>query len=195
VTFPELCGTAACPLQSSRPAALEWPVGQVRRVAAPPAEVDETKRNILKLAAVAGVIGIGAGGAIGGAIQYLQPPVVGLSSFPKVQLLDVDGAPLRVENFVTEYTVETAQLLLFYYPLTNEPNFLLNLGPVSSGGLRTSRGGSVRPTRSSRTARSASTSGAPRLPCRTTLRAIRAPRTSTGSTSTSTASATVRRTT
>ena len=129
--FPDLCGTAACPFEAGRTRALDWPVGQIHRVAAADGEVDETKRNVLKLAAVAGILGIGVGGAIGGAIQYAQPPVVGLSSYPKVQLLDTDGSPLTVATVESEYNVETAELLLFYYPLTNEPNFLLNLAPKS----------------------------------------------------------------
>jgi len=129
VTFPDLCGTSGCPFLPGSASAGAWPVGQVRRVAPADGEVDETKRNVLKLAAIAGVLGIGAGGAIGGAIQYLQPPVVGLSSFPTVQLLDVDGSPLTVAKVESEYNVDTAELLLFNYPLLNEPNFLLNLSP------------------------------------------------------------------
>lgn len=131
MTFPNACGTSACPFPAARPVAREWPVGQVRRVAPAEGEVDETKRNILKLAAVAGVLGIGAGGAIGGAIQYLQPPSVGLSGYPRVQLLDVDGSPLTVAKVESQYNVGTPELLLFYYPLLNEPNFLLNLSPAN----------------------------------------------------------------
>lgn len=129
--FPDLCGTSACPMEARRAEALDWPVGQIRRVAAGDGEVDETKRNVLKLAAVAGILGIGVGGAVGGALQYAQPPSVGLASFPKVQLLDVDGSPLTVAKVEREYNVDTPDLLLFYYPLTNEPNFLLNLSPAS----------------------------------------------------------------
>ncbi|MFY9717189.1 MAG: Rieske 2Fe-2S domain-containing protein [Thermoplasmata archaeon] len=131
MNFPELCGTDACPFQPPRDAALELPVGTVRRVAARDGDVDETKRNILKLAAVAGVLGIGAGGAVGGALQYVQPPVVGLTSYPKVLLLDIDGKPLTIGKGlldpVTGINGNTSELYLFNYPLRNEPNFLLNL--------------------------------------------------------------------
>jgi Rieske Fe-S protein len=112
------------------------PPGYLRRVAPVNGEVDETKRNLLKLAAVAGVLGVGAGGAVGGALQYVQPPVIGIGAYPTTQLFDVDGAPLTLAkvggvrpSYVGEYSVETADLYLFNYPLRNEPNFLLNLYP------------------------------------------------------------------
>jgi len=128
------CATT-CPFGISRSPSLAFPVGQVRRVAPAPGsttdEVDETKRNVLKLLAVAGLVGAGAGGLIGGSLQYLQPPTIGISSFPKVQLIDVDGKPLTVAAVESEYNVETSELYLFYYPLQNEPNFLLNLYPAS----------------------------------------------------------------
>jgi Rieske Fe-S protein len=133
------CGTS-CP-ERSRPgfaALLDAPVGHVRRVAAVQGEVDETKRNLLKLAAVAGILGLGVGGAVEGVLQYVQPPVVGIGSYPRTQLFDVDGSPLtlaKVEGpsptYVGEYSVETADLYLFNYPLENEPNFLFNLYPAN----------------------------------------------------------------
>lgn len=92
-------------------------------------EVDETKRNVLKLLVVAGALGAAGGGLAGGALQYAQPPQVGLSSFPKVQLLDLDGSPLTASKVMGEYNYLTSDVLTFNYPLTNEPNFLLNLAP------------------------------------------------------------------
>jgi len=125
----------SCPWTASRDPALEFPVGQVRRFAAHDeeelGEVDETKRNVLKLLAVGGLIGAGAGGLVGGSLQYLQPPAIGLSSYPRVQLLDVDGSPLTVAKVEAEYNVGTSDLYLFNYPLKNEPNFLLNLYPAN----------------------------------------------------------------
>ncbi|HYA70928.1 MAG TPA: Rieske 2Fe-2S domain-containing protein [Thermoplasmata archaeon] len=125
----------SCPFSVSRSPALDFPVGHVRRFSAgnadASADVDETKRNVLKLLAVGGLVGAGAGGLVGGAIQYIQPPTIGLSSYPRVQLLDVDGGPLTVAKVEAEYNVETSALYLFNYPLRNEPNFLLNLYPAS----------------------------------------------------------------
>jgi Rieske Fe-S protein len=125
-----------CPWSVGRDPALDFPVGQVRRFAAgdeddEPGDVDETKRNVLKLLAVGGLIGAGAGGLVGGSLQYLQPPAIGLSSYPRVQLLDLDGSPLTIKKVEAEYNVGTSDLYLFNYPLRNEPNFLLNLYPVN----------------------------------------------------------------
>jgi Rieske Fe-S protein len=132
---PALQGAAGRPF-------LDAPVGYVRRVAAVEggAEVDETKRNLLKLAAVAGVLGVGVGGITGGALQYVQPPVGGIGAYPRTVLLDVDGSPLtpaKIEGtagngFNGEYSSATSDLFLFNYPLRNEPNFLLNLYPAAS---------------------------------------------------------------
>jgi Rieske Fe-S protein len=99
-----------------------------------PQPVDETKRNLLKLAAVAGILGA-VGGGIGAAVNYAsKPPVVGLSSYPAVQLLDLDGSVLTATKVMEEYNVTTSDALIFNYPLTDEPNLLINLAPPSSGG-------------------------------------------------------------
>lgn len=131
MNLPASCA-ATCPRVGSDPR-FSFPPGQIRRLAASEPEVDETKRNLLKLAAVAGVLGVGVGGAVGGALQYVQPPPVGLSSYPKTQLLDVDGSPLTGTKVLNEYNVTTSDLYLFNYPLRNEPNFLLNLFPPLDG--------------------------------------------------------------
>jgi Rieske Fe-S protein len=122
----------SCPYLDLGPRPFDLPVGQVRRVAAidPADDVDETKRNVLKLLAVAGIVG-GTAGLVGGTLEFVQPPAVGLSSYPKTQLLDVSGAPLTAAKVESEYTVATSDLYLFNYPLRNEPNFLLNLAPAN----------------------------------------------------------------
>jgi Rieske Fe-S protein len=105
--------------------------------------VDETRRNFLKLVAVAGVIGA-VGGGIGGALEYgSKPPVVGLSNYPSVQLLDLDGSVLTATKVMNEYNVTTSDALTFNYPLANEPNLLINLAPPSggSGGATHVKGG------------------------------------------------------
>ncbi|MGA9839987.1 MAG: Rieske 2Fe-2S domain-containing protein [Thermoplasmata archaeon] len=126
------CPTS-CPYVGGRNLAFDFPVGRVRRVATqdPEEDVDETKRNVLKLLAVAGIVGAGAGGLVGGTLQYAQPPTVGISSYPVTQLIDVDGSPLTTAKAESEYNVGTADLYVFDYPLQNEPNFLLNLAPVN----------------------------------------------------------------
>ncbi len=125
---------ASCPFGEQSNPAYGLPVGQVRRVAsgrAPGEEVDETKRNVLKLVAVGALAVAGGGGLAGGLIQYVQPPTIGISAYPRVQLIDVDGSPLTVAKVESEYSAETVDLYIFNYPLRNEPNFLLNLYPAS----------------------------------------------------------------
>ena len=123
---------APCYLGGGR-GALGFPVGQVRRVAGTDpktGDVDETKRNVLKLLGVAGLLA-GGGGLIAGSAQYAQPPQIGASSYLKVQIMDLDGSPLTATKVMNEYNVETPDLLMFNYPLRNEPNFLLNVAPAS----------------------------------------------------------------
>ncbi len=127
-------GSPACPFESRCLAVWGLPLGQLRRLVPTGSgeEVDETKRNVLKLLAVAGIAAAVGGGLVGGTLQFVQPPMIGISSYPRVQLLDVDGSPLTVAKVESEYSVETADDIIFYYPLRNEPNFLLNLAPANS---------------------------------------------------------------
>jgi Rieske Fe-S protein len=136
----DLC-EAACPFLPDRTSALDFPVGQVHRVAAGAenGDVDETRRNILKLAGV-GALVLAGGGLGAAAIQYVQPPAVGLTSYPKVQLIDANGKPLTVTSAELEYNVTTSDLFIFNYPLRNEPNFFLNLAPASGAPSPTNPG-------------------------------------------------------
>ena len=108
--------------------------GVVRKVAPPDLqdpkvqeEVDESKRNILKLMAIGGLAAVAAGGAVGAALQYVQPPMQGLASYPRVQLLYSDGTPVQVANIDSHIDPTSTDAFLFQYPLEGEPNFLLNL--------------------------------------------------------------------
>lgn len=125
----------ACPMLCDSAEALSFPVGQLHRVGAvdsgAPGEVDETKRNVLKLLVAVGVVGAAGGGLGAGSLQYASPPTVGLTSFPRVQLLDLDGTPLTVSKAEKQYDSATGDVLTFNYPLRNEPNFLINVAPPS----------------------------------------------------------------
>ncbi len=127
---PDLDCPSSCPFAVAREEALSFPVGQIHRVASEDEEVDETKRNMLKLLAVAGIVGVGVGAGVAGALQYAQPPTIGISSYPRVQLLDVSGQPLTVDSAMKDYSSNSAQCFTFAYPLLNEPNFFLNLYPA-----------------------------------------------------------------
>ncbi|MCI4330892.1 MAG: Rieske 2Fe-2S domain-containing protein [Thermoplasmata archaeon] len=114
-------------------------VGVVRRVAPlgssgpPGAEaVDEARRNLIKLALIGGAIAVGAAGGAT-ALRYLEPPVAGASSYPKVQLLYDDGSPILGSQY--RYPPGATDLIVFNYPLTNEPNILFNLPAAAPNGV------------------------------------------------------------
>jgi Rieske Fe-S protein len=140
--LPNECPKAFLPRVTSM-----FPVGQTYRVVPAPRhlasatasggstpEVDETKRNALKLAVVVGVVAAAGGGLAGASLQYVgQPPLVGLAAYPNVQLIDIDGSPLTATKVMNQYDVGTPEVITFNYPLRNEPNFLLNVAPRSGG--------------------------------------------------------------
>ena len=144
------------PLSGSSPARGGVPIGQLYRSrgcgvpsSASTRErqseeaVDETRRNFLKMVAIAGVLGA-VGGGVGSALQFAgRPPAVGLASYPVVQLQDVDGSMLTASKVMAEYHVNTSDALVFDYPLADEPNLLINLSPPvgSSGGATQAQGG------------------------------------------------------
>lgn len=116
----------------------EPPVGVVRRVApngasTPPEDppVDEDRRRFLKLAAIGGAIALGAGGAAVAFEHFF--PTSGAASYPKVQLYYDDGTPILASQY--RYAPSEIDLILFNYPLTNEPNMLLNLGASVENGV------------------------------------------------------------
>jgi Rieske Fe-S protein len=114
-------------------------VGIVRRIAAverPSPEdddhVDETRRSFLKLAVIAGAL---AAGAAGGAtlLRYVEPPPPGAGTYPRVQLLYDDGSPVLVSKY--PYPSTSTELIVFNYPLGDEPNMLLNLAAAAPNGV------------------------------------------------------------
>jgi len=94
--------------------------------------VDETRRSVLKLAVVAGVVAAAAGGGAV-ALRYFLPPPGGAASYPKVQLRFDDGTPVLASQY--PYGPSNVDLLLFNYPLDNEPNMLLNLAAAVPHGV------------------------------------------------------------
>lgn len=113
-----------------------YPVGVVRRLEAgsPPApdEVDEARRSTLKLALIAGVVAISSGG-IASFLRFAVPPLAGAATFPKVQLLYSDGTPVLASTY--RYSPDSTDLIVFNYPLDNEPNMLLNLPAAAPNGV------------------------------------------------------------
>ena len=136
----EDCPRSVAPAWALRPRATPYPVGIVRRVAAsePPisqddeeAKVDEARRTVLKLAVVAGAVAAMAGGGAAATHYLLSPPAA--ASYPRVQLLYSDASPVLVSSY--PYGPSNTELILFNYPLNNEPNMLLNLASAAPNGV------------------------------------------------------------
>ncbi|MGA8711164.1 MAG: Rieske 2Fe-2S domain-containing protein [Thermoplasmata archaeon] len=105
-----------------------FPPGMLRRIDATPPpgadEVDEAKRSTLKLALIGGVLAVGGAG-VASFLRFAVPPQAGAVSYPKVQLFYSDGSPVLASNY--RYSSSSTSLIVFNYPLDNEPNLLLNL--------------------------------------------------------------------
>jgi len=84
---------------------------------------DKSRRTFLKA-----MIVLSAGAAVAGVLKEglsnLVTPSVGLTSFPSLLIVDTSGKPIIADNI----PVSTSVPFLFDYPLSNDPNFLLNLG-------------------------------------------------------------------
>ncbi|MGP8078419.1 MAG: Rieske 2Fe-2S domain-containing protein [Thermoplasmata archaeon] len=110
--------------------------GVVRRVDATPApsseEVDEAKRTTVKLALIGGVLAL-SGAGVASFLRFAVPPPAGAASFPKVQLMYSDGSPVLASSY--RYPSSSNALIVFNYPLNNEPNMLLNLPTAVPGGI------------------------------------------------------------
>ena len=132
----------ACPIQSPRfyrlegPPPRRFPPGTLRRIDAGPTptreEVDEAKRSTLKLAVIGGVLALGTAG-VASFLRFAVPPQAGAATFPRVQLLYSDGTPVLASSY--RYPPTATSLIVFDYPLDNEPNLLLNLPSPIPGGV------------------------------------------------------------
>ncbi|MEM0130001.1 MAG: Rieske 2Fe-2S domain-containing protein [Thermoplasmatales archaeon] len=88
---------------------------------------DEQKRNFLKIMGIL-IIGAGIAGTLRSVVQNVLPaPVQSETSFPTLLLTLPNGNPVHT----TDLVVNNPQIVEFYYPLKNEPNFLLRLGDSS----------------------------------------------------------------
>ncbi|MGC8505409.1 MAG: Rieske 2Fe-2S domain-containing protein [Thermoplasmata archaeon] len=89
-------------------------------------ELNKGRRTFLKAMIVLSA-GAAVAGVLKGAVTNIITPLVGISAFPTMELVGADGKPL----LYSDIPVNTPTTWLFYYPLTNDPNFLLNLGDAS----------------------------------------------------------------
>lgn len=88
--------------------------------------LDQGRRNFLKLMIVISA-GAAAAGVLKGAIGEIIAPQVGLTAFPTLQIVDTSGKPIVFDDL----PVNTPTTWLFYYPLSNDPNFLIKLGDIN----------------------------------------------------------------
>lgn len=94
-------------------------------------ELDHGKRTFLKAMGV-----IAAGAAVSGIVVGLVKNVItqpsGLTSFPTLTIVNADGSPLHTSDI----PVNEEHPFLFYYPLDNDPNFLLRLSNMNTGEVK-----------------------------------------------------------
>ncbi len=94
--------------------------------------IDQGKRNFLKAMIVVSA-GAAVVGVANGVIRNLITPAAGLTSFPTLTLVDeATGAPIHTPDI----KVNSTKAYIFYYPLDNDPNFLLRLGDTSNNDVR-----------------------------------------------------------
>jgi len=92
-------------------------------------KIDGSKRKFLKMVSIGSAVVAFAGFVP--SLSFLIPRSVGLTSFPTLTLVKPDGTPIHTSDILPN----NAQIVLFQYPLSNEPSFLLNLNKSVPGGL------------------------------------------------------------
>lgn len=86
--------------------------------------VDQGKRNFLKAMIVVSA-GAALIGVLKGVVQNVISPAAGLTSFPTLTLVDeATGSAIHTSDI----KVNNTKAYIFYYPLDNDPNFLIRLG-------------------------------------------------------------------
>ncbi|MEM0155035.1 MAG: Rieske 2Fe-2S domain-containing protein [Thermoplasmataceae archaeon] len=85
--------------------------------------IDSGKRNFLKAMVVISA-GAAVAGVVKGVVQNILPPAVGLTAFPELTLY-FNGRPLAYSDIPPQETGNN--IVLFDYPLSSEPNFLINV--------------------------------------------------------------------
>ncbi|MEM3851869.1 MAG: Rieske 2Fe-2S domain-containing protein [Methanomassiliicoccales archaeon] len=87
--------------------------------------VDQTRRKFLK--GMMWGIGALAAASVLDAVRGLQVPIVGLTSYPTMLLVDSSGNAIKASSI----QVNNPVIVLYEYPLQNEINFLFNLGDAN----------------------------------------------------------------
>lgn len=96
--------------------------------------LDQGKRNFLKAMIVVSA-GAAVVGVLKGVVQNVISPAAGLASFPTLTLVDAStNQPIHTSDVMVNGT----KAYIFYYPLDNDPNFLLRIGDTGNNDVRVS---------------------------------------------------------
>ena len=94
--------------------------------------VDNGKRNFLKAMIVISA-GAAVAGVVKGLVSNIIPPTTGLTAFPTLTLVDSDtGLPIHTSDI----KVNSTRAYVYYYPLQNDPNFLIRLGDQNNDDVK-----------------------------------------------------------
>ncbi len=94
--------------------------------------IDNGKRNFLKAMIVISA-GAAVAGVVKGLVSNIIPPTTGLTAFPTLVLVDSDtGLPIHTSDI----TVNSTKAYVYYYPLQNDPNFLIRLGDQNNNDVK-----------------------------------------------------------
>lgn len=98
-------------------------------------KVDWGRRNFLKAMAIISA-GVATAGVVQGVVRNVITPQIGLTSFPILQIVGTDGKPVKYSDI----PVNATKIWLYYYPLTDDPNFLLSLGDSNNSPISIAAG-------------------------------------------------------
>ena len=94
--------------------------------------VDNGKRNFLKAMIVISA-GAAVAGVVKGLVSNIIPPTTGLTAFPTLTVVDSDtGLPIHTSDI----KVNSTRAYVYYYPLQNDPNFLIRLGDQNNDDVK-----------------------------------------------------------
>jgi len=102
--------------------------------------VDEGRRNFLK-GIIIGISAAAVASIIPGLRVIVPPNVSAISAFPKSLLVDSSGSPIEASKI----PVNSPIITIYEYPLSGEPNFLINLGDSSNKPVKVPAGTVVVP--------------------------------------------------
>jgi|ECHnycMinimDraft_1075156.scaffolds.fasta_scaffold01304_4 Rieske Fe-S protein len=93
-------------------------------------DVNEDRRKFLK-GLLIGVSAVAVLGSVPRVIGYLNQPLTTLPKFPTLLLVDSNGDPVKASD-TSLIPVNSPVIVLFTYPMVNDPNFILRMGDANN---------------------------------------------------------------